>query len=883
MFLFIDGHSLIYRAYYALLRSRITDPNARPIAAVFGFMKMFVKIVKELEPEYIAVAFDKGKSFRVSIFPEYKAKRMKPPEDFPMQLELLKELLEKANIKVIEIELFEADDILATLVKMFNNAGINGIILSGDKDVLQLINSRTKVLLTKRGVSETKLYDEKTFFEEYGIRPENLIDLKAIMGDSSDNIPGVKGIGEKGAFKLLRKYYTLDNLYNNLEKVGEKIKNKLIESKELAYKSYELAKVKSDVPLNIKIEDLRFKGFSNLEFKDALERFAFKSIMSDLKFEERNNTDYKSPQFNIRIPESLEEIKEFIFGADKFLSIDIETDSNSKMEAHVIGIGLCFNEKEILYIPVSHTNTNNFSLSDIIKLLSRFCEQGGRFIGHNLGFDLLILKRKGFSNFSIYFDTMIASYVLNPSRNSHSLKKLASEYLNLNMQTFKELTQKEKISLSDIPVFEVAKYCGADVVVSLKLYEIFFKKLEETNLSELYFNIEIPLITVLIDMELTGIKIDVDYLNKLDEVMSKEIDDLKTNIYIAAGKKFNINSSQQLGQILFVERKNKVVKRTTKQKNFSTDAEVLATLAAHDELASLVLRYRIFTKLKNTYVQGLLKAINPVTGRLHASFNQTITATGRLSSSKPNLQNIPVKTPEGRKIRKAFIAEKGFELISFDYSQVELRVLAHLSKDPAMMKAVISGEDIHRTTASQIFNIPYEEVSSFQRAIAKSINFGLIYGKTVYGLAKDLRISRHQAKEYIENYFKRFSHVKKFFDEIIEFGREKGYVYTILGRRRYLKELNSRNTNIRNHAERMAKNTVVQGSAADLIKKAMIDIHRFITDNSLKTRLLLSIHDELVFEVFNSEHDFFLNKAKFIMENAIRLRVPLLAKIGKFE
>lgn len=867
----IDGSSLIYRAFYAL--PLLSTKNGIYTNGIYGFLTMLYKVQEEKKPDYICVAFDKkGPTFRHEEYDKYKAHRDVTPSELVQQFPIIREVLDAMKIKYLEISGFEADDIAGTLAKIGEENLLDVILVTGDKDYLQLATDNTKILITRKGISELEEFDKNKIIEEYGITPLQLIDLKGLMGDQSDNIPGIPGIGEKTGLKLLKEYATIDNIYENIDNIsGKKLKENLIENKHLAFLSRKLGEIMTTVPLDISLEDLKteepngetlLKIYSDLEFNSLISKI---SSQYSIEEERQYTVEYKIIE-PIDYNNLINDIKKNGKLGFKFLVSD-----NNYIEDNIIGIGI-----KTVGAPVSIIYLDEDKDGFVEKFKPVFEDKSIEKIGHNLKSDIVILSRLGIEIENFKFDSMVCQYLINPAQSSYSINNISKEYLNYYGLDEENLLGKgkNKKKFSDLSKEEIANYISfiLDTVfnVEAKMKEI----LENQEMLELFYNVELPLVEVLGSMEYYGFKIDKDELSLLGKEYDEEINYLTKDIYELAETEFNINSPKQLGEILFDKLALPIIKKT--KTGYSTDAEVLDKLKDNHPIVDKILRYRQIVKLKSTYIDGLLALLNKETERVHSSFNQTITTTGRISSTEPNLQNIPIRTEDGRRIRKAFIAENNdYILVDADYSQIELRVLAHISKDPKLIEAFINEEDIHRKTASEVFNVSNDEVSSTMRSRAKAVNFGIIYGISDYGLSRDLNISRKEAKEYIDNYLKNYKMVKKYMEDIVEEGKENGYVETILHRRRYIPELQAKNFNIKSFGERIAMNTPIQGSAADIIKMAMVKVYNELKKRKLKSRLILQIHDELIVETSKDEVEEIKVMLKDIMENSIKLVVPL--------
>ena len=820
----------------------------------------------------LAVAFDlKGPTFRHKRYEDYKIQRKPMPDDLVGQMPRIKETLEAYNIPIFEVEGYEADDVLATIARRAEEKGIETFIVTGDKDALQIVDSHIKVYSPHK---EGLIYDADKVKEEYGVEPKHMVDIMSLMGDAIDNIPGVKGIGEKTAVELIAEFGSLDGVYENIDKVKSDARKKMLtDNKEMAYLSRELAILDENVPLKLDFNDLEIKEPEQEILFKLFKEFEFKSLLKDVTPKGTLKSTYKMIEDDkafAGLVKELSTLKEFAF--------DFETTSEDPMLASLVGVSFSWKIGEAYYVPMNV----HFTAEQVLKALKPIFEDKDiKKIGQNIIYEYIVLANYDIELKGIAFDTMVASYLLNPSKLNHNLEDICLEYLSHRMTTpIEELIGKGKtaITMDKVDVKKVSDYCCEDSDVTFRLKEILAKEMAEKGLDKLFNEVEIPLVKVLATMEINGVSIDKEYLAKLSKELEHKLDKLTKEIYELAGEEFNINSPKQLSKILFEKLKLPILKKT--KTGISTNEEVLIKLAAEHKLPKMLLEYRELAKLKSTYVDSLPELINPKTGRVHTSFNQTVTATGRLSSSEPNLQNIPVKTDEGKKIRKAFIASSGDNiLLSADYSQIELRILAHLSQDKQLLKAFKEGLDVHAFTASLVFGVKEKEVTSDMRSMAKTVNFGIVYGMSPYGLSQSLNIGVDKAKEFIDAYFERYPDVKQYLEGLIVEAREKGFVTTILGRRRYIPEINNQNAQIRQFAERTAINAPIQGSAADVIKVAMIAIDEKLARLGMKTRMTMQVHDELVFDVPKTE----LAKAKKIvkegMEEIIRLKVPVEAYI----
>jgi len=875
----VDGSSYIYRAYHAI--RDLSNSKGLPTNAIFGFTKMILKLLEEKGPKYLAIAFDvKGPTFRHTMYEDYKATRPPMPEDLVVQIPFIKAVVQGLNVTMIEKEEYEADDIIGTLVRMSEEKDFQAVMVSGDKDFRQLISIQTSMWDSMKD----KLTDYDSFKEEYGIEPAQIIDIMGLAGDSSDNIPGVPGVGEKTASGLIKLYGTLENLFEHLEEIKKKrLKENLERSRDDAILSKKLVTIDRFVPINEDIDDLIIgepkreeltKIFRELEFRGLWEQFAV-----------RKETAEK--EYNLCVTEEdllslIEKIKE-----KGQVSLDTETTSSDPLQAKLVGISFSCEENHAYYVPMGHLYLGapeQLSSSKALTILKPVLEEERiAKIGQNIKYDSLVLKCHGVELKGVHFDTMIASYVINPSIRQHNLDYLALYYLNHKMITYNEVVGKGKgeINFSEVNVEQAKEYSCEDSDITLRLMAVLDSQIQSDKNQDLFYDLEMKLLPVLIDMEWSGIKIDADFFKDMSRSFSLQLKEIQTKIYSEAGMEFNINSPQQLGYVLFEKLQLPVQRKTAKTKAYSTDVRVLKKLSSlPHEIPKLLLRYRSLSKLKSTYLDALVKMVNPSTHRIHTSFNQTVTATGRLSSSNPNLQNIPIRGEEGREIRKGFVAEEGHYLVSADYSQVELRVFAHYSGDLAVIEAFKKEQDIHSRTASEILGVTIDNVTPEMRRIAKAINFGIIYGMGPQKLSEELGIDNKTAKSYIESYYQRYEGVTRYKEEIIRTAQEKGYVTTLFGRRRYLPEITHDKKRVRGEAERMAINTPIQGTAADLIKKAMINIHVRLRRENLNTKMLLQVHDELIFEVPENEMAIIHPLIKEEMEGVYELNVPLKVDIN---
>nr|WP_294574624.1 DNA polymerase I [uncultured Romboutsia sp.] len=860
----IDGNSIINRAFYAL--PEMSNKEGLKTNAIYGFTNMLLKIIDTYNPTHISVAFDrKAPTFRHIEFKEYKAGRKKMPDELREQFEPLKDLLDKFKIHRLEIDGYEADDIIGTISKIAEDDGFKVYIVTGDKDAIQLASNKTTTLITKKGIGEVEVYDYNSVIEKYEMTPTQFIDLKGLMGDKSDNIPGVPGIGEKTGIKLIKEFSSIEGIFDNIDSIKGSTKKKLEENKELAIMSKKLATIIRDVPIEFNLEELEYGKYNAEDILDVFKYLGFTSLIPRIgKLDESKQIDN---EVNLEVSK-LENIDEFInkVKENKELIIKTVTREGNILDKKIMYIFLSLDGKKIYYI-----EENN-----IHKLESILASNEIKKLGYNLKDDYIALRPYGIKLENVYFDITIAEYLIDSmSSTSYECSAIAMKYLTKKVKTKEELLGKgvKAKKYQDLDFEELSSHISKIIDTVKNVIPIMEENLKESNMDGLLYHIEMPLVEVLADMEYEGIKVDKEKLNELGLQFKEIIKKLESEIYEISGEKFNINSPKQLGVILFEKLGLPIIKKT--KTGYSTNAEVLDKLKDQSPIINKIIEYRQIVKLNSTYVEGLLSIINPIDGRIHSSFNQTITTTGRISSTEPNLQNIPVKLEMGRNIRKVFISDRGCKLIDADYSQVELRVLAHMSQDETMIDAFKHNEDIHTKTASQVFNVSMNEVTSKQRSDAKAVNFGIVYGKSDFGLSEDLNIPVKQAKEYIENYFNKYNKIKEFMDNIIENASNNGYVTTILNRRRYIPEIKSSNFMLRNAGKRAAMNAPIQGSAADIIKIAMINVYKKLEENNLKSKLILQVHDELIVETIDSEIDIVKKIVKDEMENAVSLDVNL--------
>ena len=874
----IDGTVYAFRAFHAV--EQLTTSEGMPTGAIFVFTKMLMKLMEDENPEYMVIVFDAGgETERDRLYEEYKANRPEVSENLVQQFPYMRQIIEALGIPIVERKGFEADDIIATLTKQAEAEGFEVRIFTNDKDMLQLLSPTVKVYRSDR--QKVTIYDEKSFRKRYQIEPRQMPDYLGLMGDKIDNIPGVSGIGEKSIPILLERFGTIENIFEHIDEVEKKWQKKLRDGADDATLSKKLAVLNADVELEIKPEDCKLGKYDHEKLQEIFHQLEFKSLMKNIKV----TIDPDKYDYHTVLTESeLEELIGKLQSVDEF-SIDLETTDVDTMRARIVGVSISLKPNEAYYIPVYYELLDRpemLSEEYVLGKLKPFLEDANfSKVGHNIKYDLEVLKRSGVDINGIGFDTMIASYLLNPSASGHKLDDVAFKFLQRQLIPIKDLigSGAKQIPMSQVPVEKVSDYACEDAEVSLHLKYLLEPQLAEHDLEDIFSNLELPLIPVLADMEMAGIKIDTEFLRELSVEYEKNLQEMTEQIYELAGGEFNINSPKQLGEVLF-DKLNLPKYRRTKT-GYSTDEKVLNTLASHHELPALMLEYRKFAKLKSTYTDALIDLINPHTGRLHTSFNQAVTATGRLSSSNPNLQNIPIRTERGREIRRAFIAEGDDKvLLAADYSQIELRILAHLSKDERLVEAFAKDEDIHSYAASLVFGVPVEEVTSEMRSRAKTMNYGIVYGIGAMRLANELKIDMREAQGFIDNYFQTYAGVKAYFDQTIQDVTKKGDVTTLMGRRRYVPEINANNRNTREFGKRIAINTPVQGSSADLIKLAMLKVADYLESTNKQTKMVLQVHDELIFEVPNNELEEVTEELRQIMETALPMDVPIKVDIN---
>ena len=887
-----DGNALIHRAYHAFEKSPLTvRKTGEIVSAVYGFALMLLKVVNELQPTHYAVTFDKkAPTFRHKIYEQYKAHRPPAPEELVNQIEKVRKLVRAFHIPIFEMEGYEADDLLGALSKQAAEKDIDIIIVTGDADTMQLVSPKVKVLYPKprKSFSDTMLYDEAAVTEKYGITAKQIPDLKGLVGDPSDNIPGVRGIGDKTAVKLLQEFASIEKIYENLDKVTPPRAQAALKGNEAdARRSKELATIVTDVPVTLNLEECRIDHFDHDTVAEMFRELEFTSLLPRLRDLEalipagtdRPKVETKPPEGDYRIVNTAETLDGLVnrLSQARTFALDTETDSLDPMTANLVGLSFSPAKGEAYYIPVGHIGLQEIQqlpLPQVIEKIKPLLEDANLpKIAHNGKFDMTILAENNVNVSNVSFDSMVAAYLLNEK--SLSLKNLAFSRLNLEMVQITDIlgTGPKQLAMSQVEIKQAADYACADADMTLRLSELLASDLQKEGLWQLFAEVEMPLVPVLLEMERNGVAIDTGLLNEMSQQLGDQLAKLEKQIYESVGHEFNINSPAQLGPVLFEELKLPITRKG--KGKYSTEAAVLEELRGTHPVIEYILEYRQLSKLKSTYIDALPSLINRKTGRLHTSFNQTRTTTGRLSSSDPNLQNIPIRGDLGKQVRRAFIAPPGSLLLAGDYSQIDLRSLAHLSQDPALLSAFRNDEDIHAATAALLLGVEPAKVTPDMRRLAKTVNFGIIYGMSEYGLEQATELSREEASKFIAAYFEKYPGVKEYLQATKDQARKLGYVQTILVRRRYIPEINSANRIIREAAERMAINMPVQGTSADIIKVAMVNLHREMSNQRLKSKMILQVHDELVFEVPENEIDTMRKIVPEIMSSAIQLDVPL--------
>jgi len=884
-----DGNAIVHRAFHALPPLTVSK-TGETIGAVFGFVSMLLKTINELKPTHYAIAFDRpAPTFRHKLFDQYKAQRPKTPDELVGQMGRVRQMVEAFHIPIFELDDFEADDILGTLSQQASEQGIDTIIVTGDADAMQLVSPRVKVLTPRRGFGDTMLYDEAAVSQKYGVRPEHIADFKGLVGDTSDNIPGISGIGEKTAVKLIQQFGSIDQIYAHLDEVTPPRLRALLQQNEaLARQSKELATIVTQTPITLNLDDCQVSQYDRQKVAKLFRELEFSSLLPKLPNVETAgmspeslahvNTKpiLKRDYHIINTTSALDEMLNHLSSAKSF-AFDLETTSLDAMSAQLVGISLSPAPGKAYYIPVGHVGwgqVEQLPLEQVINQLKPLMEAPNLAkLAHNGKYDMTVLAEYGVTVNNLNFDTMLAAYLL--GEKSLGLKALAFGRLGIEMTPITALIGPgtKQLSMSQVEVKQAADYACADADMTGQLTELLKAELHQQGLWQLFSEVEMPLVPVLMSMERNGIALDTDLLRQMSHRLGEQLLKLESEIYNWVGHQFNINSPQQLSSVLFKELKLPPARKT--KRGYSTGAAILEELRGVHPIVELILEYRQLTKLKSTYIDALPALLNPKTGRVHTSFNQTRTTTGRLSSSEPNLQNIPVRGELGKQVRQAFIAPPGCCLLAGDYSQIDLRVLAHLSQDKSLLRAFHRDEDIHTATAAQLFGVDASQVTPDMRRLAKTVNFGVIYGMSDYGLEQATELSREEATQFITSYFAQYPGVEQYLEATKQQARNTGYVQTLLGRRRYIPEINSSNRQLREAAERMAINMPVQGTSADIIKVAMINLYQEMQKRQLKSRMLLQVHDELVFEVPEREMDTMRRLVTEVMDSAVELTVPL--------
>ncbi len=906
----IDGHAHIYSAYYAPMRGNLTSPTGKPTKASYIFTTALLGLIEKYKPDMLVVTMDsKTPSFRTKIYAEYKAHRPPMPEDMPSQIADIERILEAMNIPMLRVDGWEADDIIGTLAVKGASEGDEVFICSKDKDMLQLLNDNVKIFDIKTG----EITDVEKLKEDKGLTPVQFIDALSLMGDKADNVPGIADVGPKTAIEWIVKYGNIDNLYAHADEITGKRGDSLRTNRDNAYLSKELVKINCDCPVDIDYESFKLKDadkekltaiFTELGFNRQLKSMGEEAVEAAAPIKKSARANAQMGLFDnteegsvdtfdnidtvaheyvlVDTKEKLEDLAGQL-KQQKIIAFDTETTALNPMRAEIVGMSFCWQGHKAYYLPIkAPLGYNHLSIADVREQLGPImADKNIKKVGQNIKYDMLIMRNAGLPVEGIYFDTMVASYCLASDRRSHSMDNMAKDYLSYEPIPISELIGKgqKQRTFDTVPTDAACDYAAEDADVTWLLYEYLRPRLEnDKQLKKLFDEVEMPLVEVLAELEYNGVSIDAKLLRSMSKDIGAELEKAQDKIYELAGMSFNIDSPKQLGDVLFDKLGLKSVK--SGKAGRSTDADVLEELSEEHDIIPLIIQYRELTKLQNTYIDKLGVLINPKTNRLHASFNQTITVTGRLSSSDPNLQNIPIRTELGRKIRSAFVpGNKDDVILSADYSQIELRLLAQFSGDEALAKAFANNADIHAFVASQVYNVPIEDVDSKMRSSAKAVNFGIVYGQGPHGLSRTTGMSYGDAKKFIDDYFKRYSSIRDFMDATIAQAKRDGYAKTILGRKRIVKDLSSKNFNVRSQSERLVINTTIQGSAADLIKAAMINIHRRIKEENLRIKMILQIHDELVFELAKADVENYSAIIKQEMENAIKLDIPLKVDI----
>ncbi|MAU09135.1 MAG: DNA polymerase I [Anaerolineaceae bacterium] len=890
----IDGHAVAYRQFFALQRVPMSTQTGEPTAAVFGFTRILLDILSNVKPKYLAVSFDMGLSARDEWFPEYKGTREKMPDDLATQLPRIQQVVETLNIPVLTMENTEADDVIGTIAKQAQEQGVDIHIVTGDRDILQLLTPHVRVQLPSRKGPD-KVYDVDAFVERYALQPDQLIDLKALMGDSSDNIPGVKGVGEKTATKLLTEYGTLDGIYEHIDDIKGSTQTKLIDGKEMAYLSQKLATIIQDLDIALDLDACVAQDYDPLAVDALFGELEFNSVRQDFREMHEKVEFDPSPDITTVIVDTEDKLADMVkvLASAETIVWDVETTSIDQMSADLVGIALAVDSVTGYYVPVGHKNSNAGTLFEeevqqqlpmqtvIDALRGPLTDPNIGKVAHNAAYDIIVMRRYGIDVTPVTFDTMIAEWMRDPISNNLSLKRFALSELGVTMTEIKELigTGKKQIPMSQVAIEDAAPYAAADATVTFRAAEFLQPKLAELSVEQLYHDMEMPLVPVICDMQQAGALLDVAFLGEMSAHLAENITSLEEQIRgYAEDETFNPSSPKQLNEVLFDKLKLPTEGLKKTKQGFSTDINTLEALKDAHPIVPCIVEYRELTKLKGTYVDALPQLVNAETGRLHTSYNQTGTSTGRFSSSNPNLQNIPIRTELGREVRKAFIAPEGMHLLAVDYSQIELRVMAHMSGDEGLKEAFQQGQDIHRATAAAVNGIDPDDVTYEQRSFAKRVNFGLMYGMGAFRLARDSNLTLAEAEGFIKTYFERFPGVQKYMDSVERSARDEGYVQTLLGRKRFFPNLAAGNRGQRAQGElRAAINMPIQGTAADILKIAMLKLHDALNQRTDSARMILQVHDELVLEVEDEQLDDVTRLVVDTMEAAYPLDVPLVA------
>ncbi|HCX63945.1 MAG TPA: DNA polymerase I, partial [Eubacteriaceae bacterium] len=872
----IDGYSLLYRMFYGV--RPMSTKNGEPTNVVYGFSNLMLNVMEQFQPDYIGVAFDEKKpTFRHDAYEDYKAGRLLMPEDLQTQVKRIFEMLEKMKIKAIALEGYEADDLIGTIAKESGKKDVFVQIVTGDRDAFQLVDENIQILYTKKGISEVDVLDENEIAEMYGIEPGQLVDVKSLMGDKSDNIPGVKGVGEKTALQLIKKYHSLENVYENIDEIKGKVKEKLERDQEDAFLSKRLGKIVCDVPIDYELDEYRVGDYRSKEVVDFFNELECYSIVKRLTGEEsKAKEEINVKSYDVNRIETEKTLKDCVETVRKSKKVFFDYFMDEKGDGDLKTLTL-LTEKDLYYVDVAQIGVEKA----MSKLGGLFEETSLKKTGHHIKRLMAYLMKFDTRISKVSFDTFLGAYLLDPSEQRYEISDLAGKHLNKNIPNHETVFGKGKKEkdYQEVAKEDFEQYMILKTQMLPEVEEKLMEGIAADDMNRLLETIELPLMEVLASFEYEGFTVDVKELKRLDKEFDEKIQSLIETIHGLAGEEFNVNSPKQLGKVLFETLKLPVIKKT--KTGYSTNVEVLEKLKNDHPIIEEIMAYRSVSKLSSTYIKGFLDIVDPNTNKIYSTFHQALTATGRISSSDPNLQNIPVRTEMGRGLRKIFVASKPENyLVDADYSQIELRVLAHISEDPTLMESFQQEEDIHQRTASEIFSVPLKEVTPQQRSYSKAINFGLIYGKQAYGLSQDLNISRKEAQEYIDTYFGRYPKVEAYMKKVVEEAKKDGYVTTIFGRRRYIPQINSRNGMLAKSGERLALNTPIQGSAADIMKIAMIKVYQALKEEKLQSKLILTVHDELIIDCEKDELETVKDLLKTNMEDAVDLKVPITVDVS---